>query len=285
MKNLKGSLAKRKINKPLAFTILAILLVIMPLWQNVLSRDGDPHERPGDCSDCHLRDPSRLMKDEASTQLFVSDIEAICLNCHSGIKISMSHPIAVRPSIPIPNDMYLDWKGEITCTTCHYMHTSASFSNPSLLRRNFQGRQFCYECHKPDFMNEKSLSHALASTRAHGGTFTPMDGSGQTIDNSSIQCMTCHDGSVSGDAGGTTVNMGIWRHQGPRHSHPIGVDYMEAWNRKKREFTPISMLPAEIVLPDGKVECVSCHNLYSHNEHLLALNNFGSKLCLSCHVK
>jgi len=271
----------------IAVAVMSAMIIIF--IRAAKTADTNPHLSKTACHECHLRDPSRLQKDEASTKLFVSDIETICLRCHSEISLSMTHPTAVRPTIPIPPDMFLDWKGEITCTTCHYMHQdeTSPYGGRMFLRRNSRGRDFCFECHKKEFLNQRSLGHALASGKAHRTRFTPFEGSQETIDESSFVCMTCHDGSVSGDAGTTTLNMGIWRHESysGRNSHPVGVDYNRAWSRKKREYTPMAMLPDTIVLPNGKVECVSCHNLYSDNEHLLSINNYGSRLCLTCHIK
>ena len=46
---------------------------------------------------------------------------------------------------------------------------------------------------------------------------------------------------------------------------------------------PSNMLPDAIALPDGKVGCVSCHNLYAQEEKLLAVTIQASELCFACH--
>ncbi len=253
----------------------------------------NPHVNRVACGECHLRDPARLEADgarEAGTRLFVADIETLCLRCHEGVRLNMSHPVAVKPDFPIPPDMLLDWKGEITCTTCHFMHAGSDSpygrGNSSLLRRNSTGRAFCQECHQQGFLSVRALGHSIVRQKAHRRRYT-RTGSDRLLHVSSRECMTCHDGSVSGDAGTTTQGPGIWRHQGysGRSSHPVGVDYYEAMAGNTREYTPVSQLPSSIILPDGRVECVSCHNLYAKNEHLLVISNEGSRLCLTCHVK
>ncbi len=54
---------------------------------------------------------------------------------------------------------------------------------------------------------------------------------------------------------------------------------------------PVGVVPsADIVIPrgwpldvDGSITCVSCHDLYGQNDHLLSMSNEGSALCLACH--
>jgi predicted CXXCH cytochrome family protein len=40
-------------------------------------------------------------------------------------------------------------------------------------------------------------------------------------------------------------------------------------------------------LPDGRVECVSCHDPHNQSgtQAMLAVSNRRSALCLTCHVK
>jgi predicted CXXCH cytochrome family protein len=70
----------------------------------------------------------------------------------------------------------------------------------------------------------------------------------------------------------------VWR------DHPIGVEYPS----NRREYRQESFAVANgIRLPEGRVECVSCHD--PHNEaghgHLLSMSNRRSALCLTCHIK
>ncbi|UCE60662.1 MAG: hypothetical protein JSU63_02710 [Phycisphaerales bacterium] len=69
----------------------------------------------------------------------------------------------------------------------------------------------------------------------------------------------------------------------PRN-HPIGIRY-EHLSRPKdlSPLRPSSMLPGTIALPDGKVGCPSCHNLYAREEKLLAVPIRASELCFTCH--
>lgn len=253
----------------------------------LFSVSKNPHFYQVECTQCHLRVPKA---GESGTNLFVADIETLCLRCHDDIRLSMSHPIGIKPSFSLPADLPLDWKGELTCSTCHEMHPDEGdtlAANSFFLRRHSRGRDFCLECHRQDFLSNRSMGHSMASNAAHYTPGQSTDSSGARLDESSASCLTCHDGSLAPDEGIPDLEPGVWHHDGysGSTSHPLGVDYRAAQMRKRRGFREISQLPDVIKLPDGKVECVSCHNLYSHNQHLLAISNEGSRLCLTCHRK
>ena len=288
----------KKVSREKIYLKMLCLLVVLcgVAWclHVAVSDRTNPHvAKTSLCSDCHLRDPVKITGEEGRTNLFVADIETLCLQCHREVTMSMSHPMAMKPSFRLPDDMYLDWKGEMTCITCHFMHEDSDRvygrGNDRHLRRNSKGRAFCLECHQQGFLSQRNLSHALAAGPAHRSLYSEFD-SPDRLGESSRQCLSCHDGSIAGDTG--TMNLegkssGIWRHNGytGSNSHPIGIDYRRAYRKNSREITEVSMLPSVITLPEGKVECVSCHNLYSKNESLLTVSNNGSRLCLSCHKK
>jgi predicted CXXCH cytochrome family protein len=271
------------------FSIVCLLLsVVLGVAGILISDNGNPHAMKTDCSGCHLRAPA---PGEAGTNLFVTDIETLCLRCHVEVRVTMSHPLGVKPTFELPSDMPLDWKGELTCTTCHLMHSTDDnrfyFSN-KFLRRNSTGKAFCLECHQNNFLSNRSMGHSVAQNGAH---YTPQDSpqDDNKIDESSTSCLTCHDGSLAQDEGGGIVerSAGIWRHGGAgnRSSHPLGVSYSRAFMENPRAYRQMAALPATVRLPEGKVECVSCHNLYSQNEYLLTVSNERSRLCLTCHRK
>ncbi len=109
----------------------------------------------------------------------------------------------------------------------------------------------------------------------------------------SLRCMPCHDGTVASDMFGGLSAPRADHRQHPilntalhgASNHPVGVPYPTL----DRGFRPISAVLAEgqIPLPDGKVECVSCHD--PHNESgvrdMLTKSDARSALCLTCHKK
>ncbi len=108
----------------------------------------------------------------------------------------------------------------------------------------------------------------------------------------SLVCLGCHDGTVatstlgSGHAMLVGVRDGFsvpddfyWR------DHPIGVPYPS----DRREYRAESMVTAagQICLPEGRVECISCHDPHNRSgvDKMLVMSNRRSALCLSCHIK
>jgi predicted CXXCH cytochrome family protein len=107
----------------------------------------------------------------------------------------------------------------------------------------------------------------------------------------SLICLSCHDGTVSTSTIGASHSMlagvregfavpegFVWR------DHPIGVPYPIA----PRDYHPAAfVIKQKMRLPDGRIECVSCHD--PHNvagvKHLLWTSNRRSALCLTCHIK
>lgn len=107
----------------------------------------------------------------------------------------------------------------------------------------------------------------------------------------SLICLGCHDGTVAvsvlgashallaGQREGFDAPDGfVWR------DHPIGVPYPT----DRGQYHPRAAVETQGVrLPDGRMECVSCHD--PHNEHggdnMLIMSNRRSALCLTCHVK
>lgn len=116
----------------------------------------------------------------------------------------------------------------------------------------------------------------------------------ESLDDSSKLCLTCHDGAIApavpmpqhaqivsqiGLSVSTTGN----GFRFPMGNHPVGVRYDPANPRLVRE--PGQRADVEIPLPEGRVQCVSCHDPHGTSGHkdLLWISNRRSGLCLSCH--
>ncbi len=152
----------------------------------------------------------------------------------------------------------------------------------------------CNACHIPHVQavrptSRPSTQPAVEMFRIGGqrkvfvpGRYTP----GPT----SLICLGCHDGTVATSAIGSshamlagvregfTVPDGfVWR------DHPIGVPYPG----DRREYHPESFVGRKLRLPEGRIECISCHD--PHNltglPGMLTVSNRRSALCLTCHIK
>ena len=104
------------------------------------------------------------------------------------------------------------------------------------------------------------------------------------IDTCSLACLSCHDGINASETRVKTV--GEWEvlFDSGKLSHPLGINYDKALSRNSG-LKPSAFLPSEIILPEGKVGCESCHNLYSTMPYFLVFSNLDSALCLGCHAK
>jgi predicted CXXCH cytochrome family protein len=106
-------------------------------------------------------------------------------------------------------------------------------------------------------------------------------------------CLRCHDGTIARDTISAVIqdrfvnkqNPAIFKAGHDTSDHPVGVDYPQF----DKGYNPITSVIAKgvIPLPDGKVECTSCHDPHNTNDldHMLVTGNFRSALCLTCHKK
>lgn len=93
------------------------------------------------------------------------------------------------------------------------------------------------------------------------------------------ECLTCHDGtaakSVSNCLGINCITGG---------SHPVDRPYPP--EGKESSYAPVDQVTmTQIKLDEGKVTCISCHDLKNPLPQHPAVNNDGSRLCLTCHLK
>lgn len=113
---------------------------------------------------------------------------------------------------------------------------------------------------------------------------------GVELDASSLLCLSCHDGITARDVysyahavRGPGKLGGSWIGTGSLTSHPIGARYplTEPTYHDAASVTA----SGRIKLPDGRVQCISCHD--PHNSHrvegMLVDRNDASRLCLACH--
>jgi hypothetical protein len=203
-----------------------------------------------------------------------------------------NHPVRVVPStdIEIPAGWPLDANGAITCLTCHAVLPAVQGETGPRLRYS-DGQQeestaFCTKCHVGQDRRSAAAMHWAAVGVAH---IKPSTGrttrSAELLDSESRRCLACHDGVNAAES----QNMTGWNRAsgyiGNRTgNHPVGVRYPSGARRDSgTPMRPPSLLPKEVRLPDGLVSCVSCHDLYAREQHLLTVPLDRSELCLTCH--
>lgn len=240
---------------------------------------ADVHDFEGRCESCHINIPKG---EKGERLIFVKGITQLCLDCHNRSDV-VSHPVDTIPSMNVPGDLHLDWKGQMTCATCHDIHQkerrSLSGEGRYFLRRVETGKAFCSSCH--DRILEEGHK-ALLDVAHIGFKYREIDTRGE-IDKTSAECLRCHDGSIASQTS-TKIGIGIWEHSREETSHPIGVEYPRG-PESHNDYVDIRRLPPQIKLIDGKIGCTTCHNPYSKEKGQLVMSNEGSALCVTCHIR
>lgn len=129
-----------------------------------------------------------------------------------------------------------------------------------------------------DNIQSTSYNDELPTLSAHSGS--------KLLDPISMECITCHDGTLASAVNYKVKDpsqVGTSSFNTIAGSHPVGMDYTKYSNN--RQFAPYYRLPQNMVLMDGKVACITCHDMLSTNKAYLTVDLNGSGLCFTCHNK
>lgn len=223
-----------------------------------------------DCKTCHLAGDKTKPKNAA---LLTAPPEQLCTRCHPGA-LEASHPTGISPSMTVPQTLPLDWKGHVTCSTCHTIHTGLHGN----LQVDERGAAFCTQCHELSFFSNMADQGVSLLVSGHMTSGSGLEHA-QT-DEYSVQCMACHDERGMGP-GVELIGSNIARHATGSMEHPVGVDYRQAYTFGG--YRHPDELPTSISLPGGQVSCISCHEGYSSTHGEMVTTNEGSNLCFQCH--
>ena len=139
----------------------------------------------------------------------------------------------------------------------------------------------------------KKIAEAKAAATSRFGatynysvTFSTSNNESMVIDSFSYDCILCHDGM---NAKYHEIRVSSGQRQpislvNVLSSHPVGMPYGAAAyeNAKLRHMTALN---ESIALVDGRVGCLSCHNMLNPEPKHLSVSNENSELCLQCHTK
>lgn len=248
--------------------ILATTLFSVAIVSNAF-KPRDFHPQNTDCRACHLA--GEVTKQNAHQ--LVNSQEKLCVSCHPNA-LQVSHPSGFLPTRKLPEAYPLDWKGDVTCSTCHEIHGSEH----GLLRGKQAGREFCISCHDESFFS--SMADKGASIQLTGHIAAAIFPENLELDPFSMQCLSCHAENTEVPVS-RVDERGIVRHGGGSGNHPIGMIYGQS--RGVGLYRKVSDLPPGILLPEGKMACVSCHVGYSKKHGELVLTTDKSALCMGCH--
>jgi predicted CXXCH cytochrome family protein len=115
-------------------------------------------------------------------------------------------------------------------------------------------------------------------------------------------CLSCHDGTVSIDAYGSSTGTGVYMTGSAllgtdlSTSHPISFTYDDALASADRGLFPPTTTPIPLLgtiaqamlygTSQDQMECGSCHSVHDNtNGNFLRITQAGSRLCLTCHNK
>jgi predicted CXXCH cytochrome family protein len=126
------------------------------------------------------------------------------------------------------------------------------------------------------------MALGVAHVSSRPADATAVNGS---LDRRTRQCLSCHDGVNATESKNVTPSARSGRYSGDtRRNHPVGVRYGSPSRLQNLSpLRPVGLLPRQVALPDGRVGCDSCHNLYAGTRYLLTVPIRGSELCLTCH--
>jgi hypothetical protein len=255
--------------------VAVLFFIIVTAGVAISFRNLPPHDfnfKEGECKTrCHI--------DFYPPLKFKASMIDMCDECH-GDDEAVSHIVGVEPSMYVGDEFPLDENGLMTCNSCHNIHMERT--NPKtgkrtyLLRTGTIGKDLCDKCHEgtlAPFM-EGTPSHSETLVKAHFGYYSSTD---SFVDQGSLQCMTCHEGSL---ADHMPVNFETGVLDG---NHPIGIDYLRSFLKKNGGLKHPESINKEIKFIGGKLSCISCHNVYNLEKHKLTVSNEGSRLCAACH--
>lgn len=144
-------------------------------------------------------------------------------------------------------------------------------------------RDLCTGCHTPHLP-------AIKGSAEEFGRIRPYQAIGVELDSASLLCLSCHDGVTASDVFTSAHSTQFARQFGSSQlgggtlsGHPIGIKYPVS-DPTYRSMNAVTT-DGRVLLPDGRVQCISCHDPHNTGRHpgMLVRSNSGSKLCLACH--
>jgi predicted CXXCH cytochrome family protein len=150
------------------------------------------------------------------------------------------------------------------------------------------GRDLCLPCHTPHLV-VGTPQPALDRRATTPQPLRPYQALGVELTGWSLLCLGCHDGVTAPDVYSTghaiqVSNQLAGTQLGARglRSHPVGIRYPLT---DPHYHPPAAVEAGGLLLPDGRIQCITCHDAHNTNRHagLLWRSDERSQLCLTCH--
>lgn len=264
--------------------ICSFLITLLPVIPSIaFCSSGNGHYfTKKDCTICHLVAKNggiTKTKENFTYQCGLCHKEIISALCLHKIDTPFTgHKNVITALLPLSSS------GEMTCNTCHDVHTAPHTPqaiNTHYLRNAMCATDLCLLCHE-----ESTLKHSGIFITAHLRPISPERSGTQEVDQLSRVCLSCHDGLIAkSELPGEISSNGGCSTAGKNVSHPVGVNYLEAINKRgeKNALRPLEEVNKNILFFENKISCGSCHDPYSAKKQKLRIDDDRSKLCLACH--
>ncbi len=150
-----------------------------------------------------------------------------------------------------------------------------------------RGRDLCLPCHTPHLV---AAPPPRLDRRAEPlKPLRPYQGIDIELTGWSLLCLGCHDGVTASDVYSSPHAVDVAGQLGNSRlgttglrSHPVGVRYPPA----SEDYHPRAYVEAAgLLLPDGRIQCTTCHDAHNTYGHvgLLRISNSRSRMCMTCH--
>jgi len=250
--------------------LLLILAAVYLLSWNInssFSNEADNHtHKTEDCSSCHV-----LVASINDNNIPVMQIDRECRSCHEA-----------RMAGNVKNMLGFHNDSKRSCRECHSFHNPRNLMAGS---RTFQMSEMtdnllaiCQSCH-----NEQTSLYNLSDAHKEASRIYHSDTKYLKHLSPSEACMACH--SKTNMAGFKTLtDFEESQFESPPilfkySSHPFGIEFdinsldfpISAEHQQKLE---------NLNLPNGKIECQTCHQIAVKNEHS---DQEKLQICQTCH--
>lgn len=166
-------------------------------------------------------------------------------------------------------------------------------SKHDFTRKEWTGGDACSACHPPASDTPPKAAPLWAQHADLNRTFGTSLVKSNEAGPGTAMCLRCHDGAIARDMFAppprprypNSERAGVFGPGHGRSDHPVGVEYPQL----DLSFHPANQVIAAgtVTLPNGRVECISCHDPHNmtKEKNMLVTSNARSALCLTCHRK